>query len=547
MRKLTRGIVLSAVVATASVSLAYGAVQTEQDDEPAAAPATTLGPPSGFGPASPVAPAAGEAGRLEAALNAARARQPDQARRIQATLADPVARKLVDWAVVDVMADQMSAAELQAAIQRLEGWPRDDARRDALARARLPAGPVPYSTLAGGEDRQKALYRDCRLRMIDALQRRNPSAGYAAISRHGQTPGSVEYAEGEFFAGWLALTKLGDPNRAAQHFARLDAAVKSPVSKARAAYWRGRAAERLGQAAQARAFYEQGAAYSTTFYGQLAAEKAGRRNLVLATDPTPSRQDRDAFQRAELTRAIRLLAAAGERRLVRVFALHYGDQVKSNEELALLVDELKTLGEQEVSLLAYRRGAVHGLVLHERGYPLAKPPVVAGGAEPALVLAITRQESQFDPRVRSSADARGMMQILPATGRKVARQMGVSWSDGLLWDAHANMRLGSRYLGDLVQEFQGSYPLAAAAYNAGRLRQPQWIDVCGDPRRSADASIDFIECIPYGETRNYVMNVLANYQMYRARLAGGRATLTAEESLKRAGRSAYADASAPDA
>lgn len=533
MPKLTRGFALTCVFAIAGMSLAYGGVRVER----AAAPATAAPP------LIKVSAAAGEpdlppradyrdSAMLERALAAARAQRLGEARGLQAALADPVARKLVDWAIVDIMAEQMSAAELGAAIERLEGWPREDARRRALERARLPAGPVPYTFLTDGEDRQKALFRDRRLLMIEALQRRDARAAYAAIANHGQTPGSIEYAEAESFAGWLALTKLNEAERAEQHFSRLDAAVKSPVSKARAAYWRGRAAERQGQAAQARAFYEQGAVHSTTFYGQLAAERAGRRELVLAPDPTPSRQDRQSYERAELTRAIRLLAAAGERRLVRVFALHYGDLVQSREELALLVDELKGLGEQEVSLLAYRRGARNGLELHERGYPLATPPVIAGGAEPALVLAITRQESQFDPRVRSSADARGMMQILPATGRRVARQIGVSWSDELLWDPHANMRLGSRFLGGLVDEFQGSYPMAAAGYNAGPLRPPQWILYCGDPRRSADAAVDFIECIPFGETRNYVMNVMANYQMYRARLGGGRATLTAEESLK---------------
>lgn len=539
MWKPNRGPALTAVFATASLSLAYGAVQPERPAEPAPLPPA---PPPIVRTAAavsqpPPAPRTnfGDTATLRNALQAARDRRLYEVQRLQATLTDPVARKLVDWAVTDVMGDQMSAGELEAAIRRLDGWPREEARRSALVRARMPGGPVPYTSLTAGEDRQKALFRERQLRMNEALRRGDAAGAYAVIAAHGQTPGGVEYAEAEFFAGWLALTKLRNPARAEQHFARLDAAVSSPVSKARAAYWRGRTADRLGRSAEARAFYEQGAVHSTTFYGQLAAEKAGRSTLVLAPDPTPSRQDRQSFEHAELTRAIRLLAAAGERRLVRVFALHYGDLATSREELALLVDELKSHGEQEVSLLAYRRGARHGLVLHDRGYPLAKPPAIAGGAAPAMVLAITRQESQFDPRVRSSADARGMMQILPGTGRRVAREIGVSWRDDLLWDPHANMRLGSRYLGQMVVEFNGSYPMAVAGYNAGPLRPPQWIRYCGDPRASASDALDFIECIPFGETRNYVMNVMANYQIYRARLAGGRSTLTAEASLKKAG------------
>jgi soluble lytic murein transglycosylase len=148
------------------------------------------------------------------------------------------------------------------------------------------------------------------------------------------------------------------------------------------------------------------------------------------------------------------------------------------------------------------------------------------------VLAIARQESQFDPRVRSPAGALGMMQLLPATGRRVAQKAGMSWSDGLLWNAEANMRLGSRYLGELTQEFRGSYVLAAASYDAGPQRPAEWIEFCGDPRSPGTDPLDFIECIPIGETRDYVMNVMANYQVYRARLNGGRATLTAAQSLR---------------
>lgn len=481
-----------------------------------------------------------DAARLGQALDAARRRDAVQARSLAALLADPVARKIVDWALVDIMGDQMSAADLQAAIDRLGDWPRADARQKALARARSapPPGPIPYTALA---DRQDATapqdaaaeaYKSGRLQMNDALKRGSVREAYTAISQHGQPAGSVAYAEAEAFAGWLALDKLHDPALAEQHFARLDAAVKSPVSKARAAYWRGRAAEAAGDRARAQDFYEQGAVYTTTFYGQLAAQKAGRREIVLVPDPVPSARDRSSFNDAELTRAIRLLAAARERGLLRVFALHYGGQVQSQAELALLVDELKALDEQEAALLAYRRGAQQGFILHERGYPLITPPRVAGGAEPALVLAVTRQESQFDPRVRSSADARGMMQLLPSRARQVARNMGVDWSEDLLWDAQANMRLGSWYLGQLAQDFNGSYVLAAAAYNAGPNRPPQWIQFCGDPRSPASDPLDFIECIPFSETRDYVMNVMANYQVYQARLNGGRAPLRAEASLR---------------
>jgi soluble lytic murein transglycosylase len=496
------------------------------------AAALPLGGESVSGAAEGVSPG-GESAGLRTALDAARACNVSLARRIQAELGDPTAQKIVDWALLDVMAEQMSVSELQSSINRLGDWPRAEAHRRALERARdgRRGGSVPCGQSARREDEAAEAFRDRRLRMYEALRRRDARGAYAAITSGVQSPGSLEYAEGEALAGWIALNKLHEPARAEMHFARLDAAVSSPVSKARAAYWRGRVAERVGDAALARKFYEQGAAYPTTFYGQLAAEKAGRQAIVLGPDPQPTADDRASFDGAEMTRAIRLLAAARERRLVRVFALHYGEQVQTPGELALLVDELRALDEQEVSLLAYRRGAQHGLILHERGYPLVRPPSVPGGPETAWVLAIMRQESQFDPRVRSPMGAAGMMQILPETGRRVAREAGMIWSDGLLWNAQANMRLGSRYLSDLTQEFEGSYLLAAAAYNAGPHRPPEWIAYCGDPRLSATDPLDFIECIPQSETRDYVMNVLANYQVYRARLNGGRASLTARERL----------------
>jgi soluble lytic murein transglycosylase len=530
------GRLLPVVLAAAGLALAGGV--TEAGPSAAAAP-LKLEVAWAASPALPQTPQV-DAARLKQALDAARRRDVGQALSLAALLADPVARKIVDWALVDIMADQMTAAELQAAIDRLAAWPRADARQKALARAQStrPPGPIPYAALtdrqaaADPQDAAGEVYRSRRLQMNDALRRGAAREAYAAISQHGQPAGSVAYAEAEADAGWLALDKLHDPALAEQHFARLDAAVKSPVSKARAAYWRGRAAEALGDRARAQTFYEQGAVYSTTFYGQLAAQKAGRREVVLAPDPVPTARDRSSFDGAELTRALRLLAAARERGLIRVFALHYGGQVQSQAELALLVDELKAMDEQEAALLAYRRGAQQGFILHERGYPLVTPPAVPGGAETALVLAVIRQESQFDPRVRSSADARGMMQLLPSRGRLVAREMGINWSEDLLWDARTNMRLGSWYLGQLAQDFNGSYVLAAAAYNAGRNRPPEWIQVCGDPRSPASDPLDFIECIPFSETRDYVMNVMANYQIYQARLNGGRAPLRAEANLR---------------
>ncbi len=515
--------------------------------QPVPAPASPFGAqtyPAGPAPYAVTAPSRptynSQSETLHAALEAARGRDQEGARFYQASLSDPVARKIVDWALVDVFAEQLGPNEVARANSALAGWPREAGRKAALQRfssPTAPTGPVPYSTLRESnlEAGEGSVFTAMRQRMNEALRSGDIAAAYSAVANHGLTPGGTEFAEAESFAGWLALNKLRNPQLAAGHFARLDANVRSPVSKARAAYWRGRTAEAAGRPDQARAHYLLGAQHTTTFYGQLAAEKTGGAQIMLLPDPTLTAAERAAFNNREVVRALRLLASAGEKSLVRVFGLHLGDIAQTPTELALAMDTIKGMGEQELSLLAYRRGAQRGVILHERGYPVVNPPSVAGGAEPAFVLAITRQESQFDPRVRSSADARGMMQLLPGTARDTARKIGIGYDEGQLWEPVYNMRLGSAYLGQVADRFSGSYIMAAAGYNAGPGRPGQWAAYCGDPRASTTDPLDYIECIPFSETRNYVMNVMSNMQVYRARLAGGSAPVTLSRDLKRGG------------
>jgi soluble lytic murein transglycosylase len=388
------------------------------------------------------------------------------------------------------------------------------------------------TSLPANPDIAGAVWLERRNLMNSALRDGDVAGAYAAVTHHG-LPVGPDYAEAEFFAGWIALTKMHDPALADQHFALVQDAVTSPLSVSRAFYWRGRAAEARGDAAAARAYWSQGAQYYTAFYGQLSAEKIGQHELSLGLDPTISAGDRAAFESLDLTRAAHMIADAGEHDVFRAFVLAEAEGAPSTQNLALLVDLARANGDQDLSMRVVRIGAQKAMYLPERGYPILLTPQDSGAAEPAFMLAIARQESNFDPNARSGPGALGLMQLMPATASVLARRLGFSYAAGRLREAEYNLRLGGAYLGQLVATFGGSYPMAAAAYNAGPSRPSQWTSYCGDPRGGATDPTDFIECIPFSETRNYVMRTMETTQIYRARLAGGAAPLTLAEDLKR--------------
>jgi soluble lytic murein transglycosylase len=366
--------------------------------------------------------------------------------------------------------------------------------------------------------------------VVNALQAGDAATAYQVASRSGMSTGA-DAAAAQFYAGWLALSRLRDPHLADQHFARLQAAGTSPLTQSRALYWRGRAAEAEGDVVAAQLFYEGAARYYTTFYGQLAATKGGKRDLVLGHDPQITSADLARFEARDAVRAIRLFARAANKDAVRTFVIGLSESLPSAVDEAMLVDLARGYGEQELSMRVVRNAAKRGFILPERGYPIRTPPLGADSAEAPLVLSITRQESDFDPNARSGVGARGMMQLMPATAQTVARRSGLGW--GSLDDPDFNMKVGSVYLNQLVGQFSGSYVMAAAAYNAGPGRPIQWAGLCGDPRASSTDPLDFIECIPFSETRDYVMRILETTQVYRARLNGGVAPITLSVDLKR--------------
>lgn len=391
--------------------------------------------------------------------------------------------------------------------------------------AQLPPAPT-------HQEGQDSLWAERRNYFIHALRARNWQAAYHAMAGHGFTSGD-RMVDAEFFAGWVALTKLNDPARAAQHFEALRVASSTPITQGRAFYWLGRAAEASGDAEGAQAYYRAGAAHIQSFYGQLAAEKAGIVTITLPPEPQPTEADRAAFEANEVVRAARILADIGETNLFRVFAYHLDDTLPNAEQLALLMDAARGYNEGFTAMMVGRAASQRGFLLPERAYPIRIPQSAPGAPPLEFTLAITRQESSFDPRVVSSAGARGMMQFLPSTAQGVARRLGVGYSAEMLFDPDYNMRLGSYHLGELIEQNGGSYILAAVGYNAGPARPPQWIADCGDPRGGRVDPVDFIECVPFTETRNYMMRVMENMQIYRARLNNGTGALTPSADLAR--------------
>lgn len=382
-------------------------------------------------------------------------------------------------------------------------------------------------------EQAKAVWDERRQLILVALRAGDVKAAYAAADS--AIGFGAECAEAEFFAGWIALTKLHDPDAAAKHFASIDRVGVTPITRGRALYWEGRAAEARRDQAAASAFYEAAAVHKTTFYGQLAAEKLGQK-LILTSDPEITPADRARFEGREAVAATRMLYDLGYRDLYRAFVLNLDDILPSSADEALLVDLARGYGDMELSMKAARGAAQRGFILPMRAYPFRSlPEDSSGAAEQAFVLGITRQESDFDPRTRSGPGARGLMQLMPSTAALVAKKIGVRYSASELDDPDYNMRLGSRYLGDLVDRFSGSYVMAAAAYNAGPGRPAQWVNYCGDPRGGGADPVDFIECIPFSETRNYVMRVLEATQVYRAKINGGTAPITLMTDLKRGG------------
>jgi soluble lytic murein transglycosylase len=344
------------------------------------------------------------------------------------------------------------------------------------------------------------------------------SEAYRLAKANGLSEGA-RFAEAEWLSGWIALRYLREPDVAAKHFQALAEKVSYPISKARASYWLGRALEEAGDRTAAARHFAAAAKHGTTYYGQLAAARSGGRVDLRSADVPADREAAAAFEKDSRVRAARMLTQIGAKDLVRPFVDRLTAEAGTHHAYRLVAELGASLQRPDLSVRAARKAQIDGILLAEFAYPVI--PLRNGTPEQALVHAIARQESNFDPRAISRAGARGLMQLMPGTAQSVARHLKVKFSGNRLTsDPAYNLRLGRAYLAQMLERFNGSYILSIAAYNAGPGAAGRWTREFGDPGDPSTDAIDWVEMIPYRETRNYVQRVLENLQIYRFRLEG---------------------------
>ncbi len=380
--------------------------------------------------------------------------------------------------------------------------------RDAASHAE--ANVPPERRLAFWTERD-ALARDM-LRAGDA------AAAYALEDDPFLAP--EQAGDSHFFAGWIALRQLHDAVKARAQFQALADGAHAVITQARALYW---LAQVPGM--DAKTPLSEAASWPTTYYGQLAARQLGQSDAVIQShiaalrDPPVAPSDIAALQKDELARAAILLAGWADPRRGADFLRALAGRKSAPSIRAAIAQLAVRLGMPDAAVLAARLAGRDGVVLGSSGWPVpVQPP--PGPAAPALVLAVMRQESSFDATATSLTGARGLMQLMPATAAQVARGLGAA--PGPLDDPSVNIQLGAAYLGGLLAQFGGQEVFAVAAYNAGPHRVHDWVAAAPEAARDAGAMVDWIELIPFAETRNYVQRVLENEAIYRARLVSAK-------------------------
>lgn len=393
------------------------------------------------------------------------------------------------------------------------------ADRDSEAQAMLLR--VPAASLV--KERAARWWNESAIQARDALSKGDPRMALDLIEHAGFTSGD-QFAEQQFLAGFVALRFLKQPASALSHFRKLETGVARPISKSRAIYWQGRALEAQGDNTAALARYRAAAAYPETFYGQMALSRTTSAPILHLTETIVDAAAPSEIEADALINEIKVLADLGQPASLRAFINRSVEAYPAPRHTKRLMMMLADWGYPEIAVRLAKSLGYDGVPMPQFSHPVIAIPAYQGpGAapDPALVLGLIRQETEFDAFAVSSAGARGLMQMMPASAKVAAKQAGLPYRpDALLSDVPYNMQLGmTEYRGHL-DRYGGSLVLAAASYNAGPNNARKWIAANGDPRTPGVDPIDWIELIPFGETRNYVQRVLENTQVYRARLAG---------------------------
>jgi soluble lytic murein transglycosylase len=349
----------------------------------------------------------------------------------------------------------------------------------------------------------------------------NEFHGAYQVVRNAARPANENYrAEFHFMSGWIALRYLNDPATAREHFAHIDDGSVNPIVLARANYWRGRAAEAAGENDQMRAGYEAAARHGTAYYGQLARAKLGLDRIELRPPLQPDPSNGPALS-DELVRAADMLYALGERDVVLNFVTDFAEQSADVAALAALGELTARRNDARAMLQIGKTALARGLALDLYAFPTIGVPQhspVGPAIDRSVVYSVARTESAFDQRDASPAKAVGLMQVTPAAGRDTAKRFGVTYDwDKMVSDPVYNTQMGAAELGALLREYRGCHIMTFAGYNAGRGRVQQWVKQYGDPRDPNVDAVDWVERIPFAETRNYVQRVMENLQVYRVR------------------------------
>ena len=399
-----------------------------------------------------------------------------------------------------------------------------DRKSERYAKARTILATVPNDAAAIGDaDAWWVERRIVARHSVGIHHKESEKAAYQIAQAHGSATGP-NAVEGEFLAGWIALRSLKDPETALRHFTKLEEIAPSRTEKSRAQYWIGRAYGALGDKGKARAAFEAASQDSTLYYGQLAREQIGLGKVPedirggQASAAAGATVDRD-----EVVRAFKLAVKANGKTSLNMFVWSLASRFNSVDEMNAVATVVKQHGGTTMALRLAKAAGQRDIDIDDWAYPTKALPnwkQMGKSVEPSLVYGLSRQESEFDPQAGSKVGAQGLMQIMPGTAKLIARQYRMPYAPAkLMGDPAYNVKLGAAHLADLIDEYNGSYVLTLVAYNAGPRRVREWVAEYGDPRGGKVDPVDWIESIPFQETRQYVQKVLQNTQVYRARLA----------------------------